>query len=214
MPSLAFNVIPPMTEARFEMSDGFTVITAVLPTARLEPLFEEIGFGDDAFAHHYACGTATPQPHLARMIDRLWHASRSTDSVSALLLDGLTLQFLAHVARVKELSPTAAARPEDVRIARAIDFAEAHIDEALTVAELAAVACLSPAHFSRVFKATTGEAVWSFVQRRRGERAMEMLQHTDRSIAEIAFRCGFASQAHFTRCFKRQFGVTPGAVRT
>ena len=104
-------------------------------------------------------------------------------------------------------------RPEDVRIARVVDYVEAHLDKALTVAELAAIACLSAGHFSRTFKATIGEPVWAYVQRRRGERAMEMLQHTDLPIAEIAYACGYPHQCHFTVCFKRQFGATPGQVR-
>ena len=104
------------------------------------------------------------------------------------------------------------ARPEDARVARVVDYIEAHIGEPLGVAELAGIACLSAGHFSRSFKATTGEAVWVYVQRRRGERAMEMLQTTALPIAQVAYTCGFANQGHFTQSFKRQFGVTPGAV--
>lgn len=104
-------------------------------------------------------------------------------------------------------------RPENKRIASAIEYAEAHMGEALSVAELAGVACLSTGHFARAFKATMGEAVWAYVQRRRGERAMEMLKSTSLAIADIAFSLGFSNQAHLTRCFKRQFGVTPGQVR-
>ena len=104
-------------------------------------------------------------------------------------------------------------RPEDVRVARVIDYIEAHLGEPLSVAELASVACLSAGYFSRSFRATTGEALWAYVRRRRGERAMEMLRTTRLSIAEIAYACGFANQGHFTECFKRQFAMTPGAVR-
>ena len=102
---------------------------------------------------------------------------------------------------------------DDVRIIRAIDFAEAHLGEDLSVAGLASIACLSPAQFARVFRATTGEAVWSYVQRRRAEQARVLLLTTALPIAEIAYRCGYASQAHLTRCFKAAFGTTPGAAR-
>ena len=103
-------------------------------------------------------------------------------------------------------------RPDNRRIGRAIEYVETHLGDPLSVKELAGVACLSTAHFSRAFRSTTGETVWSYVQRRRCERGMEMLRGTDLPIARIAHACGFASQAHLTRDFKAHFGVTPGRV--
>ena len=102
----------------------------------------------------------------------------------------------------------------DARDPQAIEYIEAHLDAPMTVAEIANHVFLSPAHFRRVFKAGTGEAVWVFVQRRRIERAMAMLEQTDRPIVDIANQCGFAHQAHLTRLFKRRFGITPGRVRS
>ena len=133
------------------------------------------------------------------------------DAVCSMLISHY-VQGLPKEAVKRSLTPEQAVI-SDARIARAIEYAEAHLGEALTVAEIAGVACLSAGQFSRTFKATVGEPVWVYVQRRRGERAMQMLRRTDLPIAEIAYRCGFGSQAHFTICFKRQFGATPGAVR-
>ena len=99
------------------------------------------------------------------------------------------------------------------RIARVLDYIEAHFGESLTVAELAEVACLSPGHFCRMFKASIGDPVWTYVQRRRCERAKEMLLTTRSTLSEIAYACGFAHQGHFNECFKKQFGVTPGQAR-
>ena len=101
----------------------------------------------------------------------------------------------------------------DPRIGRMIDHIEAHLGEALTVAEIAAVACLGTGHFSLSFKATTGQPVWAYVQRRRCERAKELPLTTQLPVAEIAYRCGFASQSHLTACFKQQFDVTPAQAR-
>ena len=131
-----------------------------------------------------------------------------------LYFDGLVLQFLASAADARDaLSPLAPGRPEDARIARVIDYVEAHLGGALNIADLAGVACLSPSHFSRAFKATTGEAVWTYVLGRRCERARELLATTDRPIAQVAHDCGFANQAHLGRAFKARFGATPGALR-
>ncbi|MEE4537155.1 MAG: AraC family transcriptional regulator, partial [Erythrobacter sp.] len=72
----------------------------------------------------------------------------------------------------------------------------------------------SPAHFSRVFKATVGEPVWAYVQQRRCVRAKELLTGTRLPLVEIAYRCGFSSQAHFTRSLKAHFEATPGQIRS
>ena len=101
----------------------------------------------------------------------------------------------------------------DPRIAQAIDHIEAHLGEALSVAEVAAAACLSSSQFARSFKAATGAPVWAFVQRRRCERARHMLLNTRLPVVEIAFRCGFSSQSHLTRAFRARFRTTPGHVR-
>jgi transcriptional regulator GlxA family with amidase domain len=101
----------------------------------------------------------------------------------------------------------------DPRIAAALDHIDAHYGAPLTVAGLAALAGLSPGHFSRSFRAAMGEPVWAYVQRLRCERASDLLRGTDLPLAEIAYRCGFASQAHMTTACRRAFGATPGAIR-
>ena len=101
----------------------------------------------------------------------------------------------------------------DARLTRVIDYIETHYGAPLAVADLAAIAAMSPSHFAKSFKATTGEPVWSYVQRRRCERAREQLMSSRESIAQIAYACGFANQGHLTSVFKKAFGVTPGAMR-
>lgn len=140
-----------------------------------------------------------------------------------LLLDGLVLQFVALAASAGGTDRGAvaafadAAVPAldltDARLARAVDYIEAHLGGALSVGTLAAVASLSPSQFARAFKAATGEAVWAFVQRRRAERAAELLATTPLSQAEIAHRCGFSSHTHMARNVRLRFGTTPGAIQ-
>jgi len=64
---------------------------------------------------------------------------------------------------------------------RARDRIDVDYRAPLDVAALAAVACMSPAHFIRSFKAAFGETPYRYLQRRRMERAMERLRRTDRS---------------------------------
>ena len=90
---------------------------------------------------------------------------------------------------------------------------DTHLTETITVADLAACAGLSEAHFARAFKQTVGMAPHRFVIERRLERGKRMLADTEDSIAQIAADCGFADQAHFSRAFSQAFGVSPSALR-
>jgi AraC family transcriptional regulator len=64
-----------------------------------------------------------------------------------------------------------------------------------------------------VFQATTRMTPHRYVLKRRVERARELLTKTHLSIAEIAYRCGFANQAHLTLAFGKECGLTPGEYR-
>jgi len=83
----------------------------------------------------------------------------------------------------------------------------------LTLTDLARVACLSPYHFSRSFKQSTGIGPQRYVIQRRLERAKAMIGRTNQPLAEIAQQVGFADQSHLTSIFRRETGVTPGRYR-
>ncbi|MDQ4001304.1 MAG: AraC family transcriptional regulator [Actinomycetota bacterium] len=83
----------------------------------------------------------------------------------------------------------------------------------LTLAEMAGTVHMSPYHFSRLFKESTGLAPHQYVIERRVRRAEELLSNTSLPIAEIALLCGFAHQSHLNRHFKRLLGVNPKALR-
>lgn len=100
------------------------------------------------------------------------------------------------------------------RINRVIDHIEEHLDEDLTLEELARVACFSPYHFHRIFGALTGETLCRFIQRLRVEKAARMLMHNPGlSITEIALDCGFSSSATFARAFRNRFDVSASEWR-
>jgi AraC-like DNA-binding protein len=84
----------------------------------------------------------------------------------------------------------------------------------LDVPSLARVAHVSRAHFSREFRTTFGESPHRYLQRRRVERAMELLRETDRRVTEICFDVGFGSLGTFSRTFRAIVGESPSSYRT
>jgi AraC-like DNA-binding protein len=96
---------------------------------------------------------------------------------------------------------------------RAKDLADARYFEPLDVDDLAAVAGLSRAHFSREFRRAFGESPHAYLLTRRLERAAALLRDTDRSVADICFSVGLQSVGSFTTSFTRTFGCSPTAHR-
>jgi AraC-like DNA-binding protein len=96
---------------------------------------------------------------------------------------------------------------------RAKDLADARYFEPLDVDDLAAVAGLSRAHFSREFRRAFGESPHAYLLTRRLERAAGLLRDTDRSVADICFSVGLQSVGSFTTSFTRTFGCSPTTYR-
>jgi AraC family transcriptional regulator len=141
-------------------------------------------------------------------------------SAGRLLVESLGHSLSAYlVHRFSEFSVRAAPRPQSRkpfdarRMARVMEFIDAHIERNFTVAELASVACMSNAHFARSFKASAGQAPHEFVSKMRLERAMRRLADDRQSMTEIAFSTGFSSHSNFTRAFRNATGTTPGDYR-
>jgi AraC family transcriptional regulator len=98
------------------------------------------------------------------------------------------------------------------RLQRTIEYIQANLTKEISVEDLAAAASLSRFHFSRMFKATTGQTPSRFVGRLRLELAKSLLT-AGSSIADVAHDCGFSSESNFARSFRTATGRTPGQYR-
>jgi len=95
---------------------------------------------------------------------------------------------------------------------RVLALMDASVETGVSVETLAREAGLSPAHFARAFTRSVGRPPHQHLLALRLERARALLGAPDARLSDVALRTGFADQAHFTRQFRRAFGVTPGAV--
>jgi AraC-like DNA-binding protein len=98
-------------------------------------------------------------------------------------------------------------------LSRAKDLADARYADALTVADMAAAARMSPAHFSREFRKAFAESPHQYLLTRRLERAAALLRTTDWSVARVCTAVGLTSIGSFTTSFGRMFGRSPTRYR-
>ncbi len=137
-----------------------------------------------------------------------------------MLVEVLAAALGIHVMRhYSNLSPASVTMPkargalDSRRLRRAQDFIKENLYKRLSIESLANEVNLSLYHFARAFKASTGESPHRYITRLRVEQAKTLISRLPISLAEVSEQCGFSSQAHFTRWFKRIVGATPGVYR-
>lgn len=89
------------------------------------------------------------------------------------------------------------------------EYIQENLNSNLDVIELSAIAEMSPYHFIRLFKKTTGQTPHQYILLARIQKAQYLLQHQNLSIAQISDLVGFCDQSHLTKYFKRITGFTP-----
>ena len=98
-------------------------------------------------------------------------------------------------------------------IGTVIDFIESHLDGRLDLDLIADAVHYSKYHLHRMFTATVGMTIHDYVQRRQLTEAAKLLVFSGKPVVEIAFICGYESQAAFTAAFKSMYKVPPAAYR-
>lgn len=213
----SFDLFAPLERLELDCTNPHWEVLVELDAERLPLLSAEASDGRWSFDRLVQGGGDAAIVQLGRLaIDHLRFGDPDRLYAESLAV-AMTARAMALCdARVRPVP----ARGTDTRIARATDHAEAHLGEALSIAELAAVANMSPSWFRDCFRAATGTPVHAYVRERRLQRARRLLTDAPRaplgtrpSIQQVAHACGFTDQSHLTRAFKRRFGVTPGEAR-
>ena len=126
-------------------------------------------------------------------------------ALASALVDGYAMPSLSVRKHRSGLGPA--------RLRKIREFVHAKIEDELTLHEMAHAVGLSTAHFSQMFRKSTGETPHHFVLRQKVERAKEMLRTAEGRILDIAIACGFKTQQHFARVFRKFCGGSPTEYR-
>ena len=101
-----------------------------------------------------------------------------------------------------------------VRIKRILVFLGEHIGEIPKRGQLAAMASMSPSHFSHMFHAVTGMPLRDYLRDLRLKRAIELLVGPTVSLTVVAVESGFYDLPHFDKAFRHRFGMSPQRFRS
>ena len=123
-------------------------------------------------------------------------------------------RWLAELQEALRPDPAPAGNPKTVHhVLAAEKWIQERLGEALSIAAWSAACGLNADYFSRLFKAHTGLAPKAWLLETRLQRASRLLSFVDKTVAEVAAGCGFNCPFHFSRTFKRRFGIPPAAYR-
>ncbi len=185
-----------------------------LPAMVVDSMLSDAGVARRDFGFLHA--DAFRAPSVVRILDLLWREAEPGTPHGRLFTEGAVLALMGVLLGMASYAQPGCGRAggmSALRVARVRDWVMAHLAEPFSLAQMAAVACLSPYHFSRSFKAATGLPPRAFAQACRIERARQLLMDTQMPVAAVAQACGFSDQSHFTTSFVRATGTTPGRFR-
>jgi AraC family transcriptional regulator len=138
---------------------------------------------------------------------------RIPDSVAPFAVEGLVLEMLALAARLRNADAIGVERRAPRWLSQARELMHDRYRDPLRLAEVADAVGVHPVHLARVFRLRYGTPVGSYVRGLRLTWAAARLADSQDTIAQIALEAGFFDQSHFTRTFRRHFGITPQAYR-
>jgi len=154
---------------------------------------------------------------LQQLMEILVREQRQGLPSNSLFLDGIAVTLASHLMHrytsglSLETNLRGGLTPAILR--RSIEFMEEHLENDLSLNELAREAGLSASHFLRSFRQSTGKTPYQFLLNRRVVRAQDLMRDNRTSLTEVALASGFADQHHLARVFRRMTNVTPSTYR-
>jgi AraC family transcriptional regulator len=155
-------------------------------------------------------------PFLVELAKTLYRESLD-GSLSTIFTQSVATLTATHLVRsyINRMPATASLKggmgPSRER--RVLAYIEEHLNESISLEDLAQVAEISPNYLIALFRQSMGMTPHKYVIQMRVERARALLKQKQLTLLEIAQHCGFLDQSQFTTVFRRYAGVTPGHFR-
>jgi len=136
---------------------------------------------------------------------------------SSLYLESLTTILKVHLLRsycaIEQNIPNYQGGLAQHKLRQAIAFINENLDRDLKLIEMANLAAMSPYHFARMFKQSTGSTPYQYLVRQRLTKAKELLRYSNLAIADIGYEVGYKNPSHFAKVFRRHIKVSPKIYR-
>jgi AraC-like DNA-binding protein len=204
------SIAPPYTGTDINVDQPHAFLALALPASCVMSALDEIAPGR-AVSFGSLHASTFRDALVAKYCKQLWQQTSADNRVSdKLSTDSLLFAMISALARRAHGSPSdVGSRLVGRSLARVLDVIDDRLPDDLSLAELAAVADLSPMHFARQFRRAVGLSPHQYVLCRRIGRAQALLGLTRHRLADIALAVGFSSQSHMTAVFARSLGITP-----
>lgn len=155
---------------------------------------------------------------IVQWFREIWQESREQQDCYELMIKIRLQSILAQIIRSYDcIDRSKATRPVQTSELRSMNevlsFIDEHLSEEIRLADLAAIAHVSPSYFSTLFKQYNGLPPVEFVVGQRVRRAIEYIRTTDMALPEVAAACGFNNNTNFYKAFRRITGRTPAYYR-
>jgi AraC family transcriptional regulator len=198
---------------QLRVKNAHEVMVAVAPLAQVALHLSQADLDIRGFDPLYAAMRGGAQE--LGLITSMWAAMKEGGAANNLLVDGLFLALLGRFSAMTHAKATLGSPVglDDLRLARVVDYIEAHFSDPLRMDELARVACLSLVQFSRNFKAAFRQSPHAYLTSRRVAHAKTLLHTARLNITDIGLLCGFATPSHFSTVFQKCVGVSPRQYR-
>jgi len=200
-------------EQRFRWSSAASTLTVRLSDATLEQAAEAVPFSSDSTP----ADSAAQDMRLSSLLFALERERMHGYPAGRLFVDGIEQALAAILVRYNGIARRA---PQvykgglaPYRMRRVTEFIQEHIEEEITLNELARDVGLSPSHFCSLFRKTSGTTPHQFILRCRIQHAKALLAKSGNSILDVALASGFRTHQHFSRIFHRQVGIPPSTYR-
>ncbi len=161
--------------------------------------------------------SAEPDEAMRGLLEQLRRELLEQATASTLLVQGLARSLAVHLLRTYGQVSEARSRRRSglsaFQLAQVDQLLESRMDRNVSLVELADEVGMSPFHFSRVFKKSTGVTPSKYMVRARNVRARRLLRESELSVMQVSLEVGYSSASHFTDVFRRETGVTPSEYR-